>query len=272
MTIEICNKQLHYVLQDKTYLFNAKQLVELVWKNSTYYYKKWLKQLDNNLIDIGELDKYCTAESFVKFWYDNMPTASGQSDHYEEFHNNWVSIANIKYEEPPIETVPKVELDTLLSELTLMDSKVKDISKEYEEYRASVELKAKTNTVLRDTLSHPELPLYAQLTTTIVLTFFTWTVFAHYFNFGVFSEYRIFHYVISLMAAIAFEFGLLVFTVRRDNFWLHVSLFFQFIILGVHSGLLKFEYDSFEDFSIKLILTSLLPLTNKAFSATIFKN
>jgi hypothetical protein len=271
-SIKICNIDLQVREQDKTYLFNARQLCKLVWSNHSHYYRKWQKTSNNELINVGEPDLFCSAESFYNYWQKNVPTASGESIDYGDFSSNWEQIRDLKVPEPPVpapETVLKTEYDLLVTssndlsnQLELVKQELKDLTTRIEESK---------NNYLRTKLSDPELPLYAQLTTTIVLTFFTWTVFTQFFNFGVFSEYSIVHFGLSLLAAIAFEFGLLIFTVRQDMLWLHISLIFQFIILGVHSEFLKFEFESFEDGMIKFVLTALLPIINKAFSATTFK-
>lgn len=274
MNIVICNQEIEYQIVNEIHLFDARALIKLIWRNESYYLKKWLKSNPTALQDIDGV-LHCTLDSLWTFWQDNVPATKSESKYYDEFSRyGWDKLDKLANPAPVIATVPKEDFDD-------METMWKELNEDYcETVTAFDKLKvkydklvesSKKKTTLRDMLVNPELPLYAQLTTTIVLTFFTWTVFAHYFDFGSFSEYSLFHGGITLLAAVAFEFGLLIFTVRRDVMWLNISLFFQFLILGVHSGLLKFEYDSVEDFLVKVILTSLLPIINKAFSATNFK-
>ena len=235
--------------------------------------KKWLKINPTTLQDIDGI-LYCTLDSLWTFWQDNVPNKNEASTYNEFYQYGWDKLDKLANPAPVIATVPKEDFDDL--EITW-----KELNEDYCEtvtafdklkvkYDKLVESSKKKQTI-RDKLLDPELPLYAQLLTTVVLTLFTWTVFSHYFNFGSFSENIWFHGVITFLAASAFEFGLLIFTVRRDTIWLNISLIFQFIILGIHSGFLKFQFESIEDFSIKFILTALMPLINKAFSATNFK-
>ena len=274
MNIVICNQEIEYQIVSEVHLFDARALIKLIWKNHSYYLKKWLKINPTALQDIDEV-LYCNLTELDHFWRDNIMDSKGLAPTYDEFYKyGWERLYQLANPAPVIATVPKEEYDTLrivCDELVITYNQQTDsLDKLKVKYDKLVE-SSKKKTTLRDMLVNPELPLYAQLTTTIVLTFFTWTVFAHYFDFGSFSEYSLFHGGITLLAAVAFEFGLLIFTVRRDILWLNIALIFQFIILGIHSGFLKFEYESVEDFLAKLILTSLLPIINKAFSATNFK-
>lgn len=275
MNIVICNTEIEYQIQSDVYLFNARALIKLIWKSHSYYYNKWLRLENTTLQDIGEDDKYCTLDALYDFYENNTPNESGKAPTSDEFYKNGFNeLDKLVYPEPEVEMVTKddyITLEDKYKELELLNTdNIDKYNKLKIKYDNLVE-KSKKKSTLKDLLSHPELPLWAQLTTTIVLTFFTWTVFSHYFDFGSFSEYKSFHGFITLFAAIAFEFGLLIFTVRRNTKWLNISLGFQFVILGIHSGLLEFNYSSFEDFAIKLVLTLLLPITNKAFASTVFK-
>lgn len=278
MNIIICNEEIEYVINEdnglKTHLFDVKSLIKLIWKNESYYVRKLLK---SNLTGLYEVDNkwYCSLNTLWEFWQDNLPTDKSKSITYDEFYKyGWDKLDQLANPAPIIPTVLKEEFDKIEQAWKeLNDDYIKQVESfdklkvKYDKLTEST----KKKTTLRDMLTDSELPLKAQLTVTIVLTFFTWTVFSQYFDFGSFSEYNLFHGLITLAAAIAFEFGMLIFTVRRDIIWLNITLLFQFIILGIHSGLLKFEYESIEDFGIKVVLTSLLPIINKAFSSTIFK-
>jgi hypothetical protein len=268
MNITICNNEIEYIEQSDTLLFDLRALIKLIWKNQSYYYNKLLKKNPQGLHEVSGTF-YVELETLKMFWEDNSPTKElSKAETYDDFCKyGWDKLDELVN---PVELIPMVkqdDFDTLTLEFQKVESNLEKLKIKYDKLLEQ----SKKSTTLRDVLLHPELPLFAQLTTTIVLTFFTWTVFAGYFDFGNFSEYTVFHYVLCLLAAIAFEFGMLVFTVRRDTLWLNVSLLFQFLILGVHSGLLKFEYDSFEDFIIKAVLTITLPTINKAFSSTLFK-
>lgn len=280
MKITICDREIDYQIVDDVYLFDVRELIKLNWKSDLYYYKKWLKTNPPASWQINDV-WYCEYNQFIDFFHDNPPTEKGKADTIIEFvleENAITDLINTHEPEPEPELIEKSQYDQMISAFTqnlqVIESTLKDKEESYEKLKNKYDKlleKSKKKSTLKDLLSHPELPLYAQLTTTIVLTFFTWTVFAHYFDFGSFSEYSLFHGLLTLFAAVAFEFGLLIFTVRKNTMWLNVSLVFQFIILGIHSGLLEFNYTSVEDFMIKFVLTSLLPITNKAFASTIFK-
>jgi len=274
MNIIICNEEIEYQIVDEVHLFDARALVKLIWKNHSYYLKKWLKSNPTALQDIDGV-LYCRLNDLWSFWQDNTVKDDRWAATYDEFYKyGWDKLDELANPKPVIPTVSKEDFDDL--EITWKElnedyiQTTKELDKLKVKYDKLVESSKKKQTV-RDKLLDPELPLYAQLLTTVVLTLFTWTVFSHYFNFGSFSENIWFHGVITFLAASAFEFGLLIFTVRRDTMWLNISLIFQFIILGIHSGFLKFQFESIEDFAIKFILTALMPLINKAFSATNFK-
>lgn len=275
MSITVCGNEIHYEITPDCHLFDSRDLIKLIWKNHSYYYNKWLKTENTTLQDIGETNRYCTLDDLVNFWTLHPPADKSKASTYDEFYQRGLSeLRELVNRVPLEETVLKSVYEDLELVNNGLNTEIESLNTSLNRSKAKLdkiaeESKSKFN--LRKMLVNPDLPLWSQLTVTIVLTFFTWTVFAHYFNFGTFSEYTLFHGGITLLAAISFEFGMLIFTVRRDTFWLNVTLLFQFIILGIHSGLLSFEYESVEDFLIKFVLTSLLPIINKAFSATNFK-
>jgi len=273
MNIVICNQEIEYQIVDEVHLFDAKALIKLIWKNHSYYLKKCLKSNPTALQDIdGKL--YCRLNDLWSFWQDNTVKDDRWAATYDEFYKyGWDKLDELANPKPVVPTVSKEDYDDLEITWKELNEDYCETVEKYDKlkvkYDKLVEL-SKKKTTLRDMLTDSELPLKAQLTVTVVLTFFTWTVFNHYFNFGSFSEYSLFHGSLTLAAAVAFEFGLLIFTVRKDVLWLNITLMFQLIILGIHSGLLKFEYSSIEDFLIKLILTITLPIINKAFSSVLY--
>lgn len=274
MNIIICNEEIEYQIVNETHLFDARALIKLIWKNHSYYLKKWLKSNPTALQDIdGKL--YCQLNDLYLFWQNNIVADDRWAPTYNEFYKyGWDKLNELANPAPVIPTVSKQDYDDLEITWKELNEDYCETVTNYDKLKAKYDKlveSTKKKTTLRDILTDSELPLKAQLTVTVVLTFFTWTVFNHYFDFGSFSEYSLFHGLITLAAAVAFEFGLLIFTVRKDTLWLNITLLFQLIILGIHSGLLKLEYNSIEDFLIKLILTITLPIINKAFSATNFK-